>query len=126
MRDRSRWTTTGLLLAHLCAASAMLRAQAPLEYPVKAAFVLNFARFVEWPDSAFATPSSPLTICVLGADPFGGILDVTVGGERVHNRPVVVQRAPRATQLPPQTSCHLAFVAGTSPGDTAEALAAFQ
>ncbi|HEU5051094.1 MAG TPA: YfiR family protein, partial [Gemmatimonadales bacterium] len=52
-----------------------------LEYQVKAAYLLNFARYVSWPEGAFASPTAPLPICVLGADPFGNALDEVVAGQ---------------------------------------------
>ncbi len=59
------------------------------EYDVKAAFVLNFAKFVEWPDT---NSSEPFSICTLGEDPFGAALDRIVAGETINNRKVVVRR----------------------------------
>src|SRR4051812_10850373 len=55
-------------------------ASPPREYQVKAAFLYNFARFTEWPGGTFAKPKDPLTICVLGQDPFGPDLEETVKG----------------------------------------------
>ena len=49
--------------------------QAPLEYEVKAAFLLNFTRFIEWPDSALASADQPFSICIVGENPFGDALD---------------------------------------------------
>jgi hypothetical protein len=46
-------------------------ADAQLEYQVKAVFLLNFTKFIEWPAAAFELPVSPVTICILGEDPFG-------------------------------------------------------
>ena len=63
-----------------------------LEYQVKAAFLLNFTKFIDWPPAAFATPESPIAICIVGSDPFGRILDEIVQGEAVNARKVVVQR----------------------------------
>jgi len=45
------------------------------EYLIKAGFIYNFAKFVEWPSAAFAQPDSPIVIGVLGTDPFGSVLD---------------------------------------------------
>lgn len=58
------------------------------EYQVKAVFVFNFAQFVEWPGPAAAS----MRICILGDDPFGGLLDETVRGERLGTRPFEVRR----------------------------------
>jgi len=49
----------------------------------QAVFLFNFAQFVEWPPSAFAGPTSPIVIGVLGENPFGTYLDETVRGEKV-------------------------------------------
>ncbi len=49
---------------------ASLNAQQMDEYQVKAAFLYNFAKFVEWPAETGGAPGA-LTICILGRDPFG-------------------------------------------------------
>ncbi len=63
-----------------------------MEYQVKAAFLLNFTKFIDWPAASFANPDSPITICILGKDPFGPVLDEIVQGETVNSRKVAVQR----------------------------------
>jgi hypothetical protein len=75
-----------------------------LEYQVKAAYLFNFAKFVEWPASAFAG-QSPLTICVAGSNPFGAALGDLVKGETVHGRPIVARVVDGAGSL-----CHVLFV----------------
>ena len=62
------------------------------EYSVKAAYLLNFTKSVEWPDEAFPDKQAPLVIGVLGSDPFGTTLDETVAGKTTGERPVVVRR----------------------------------
>ena len=62
------------------------------ESEVKAAFLLNFTRFVDWPPSAFESATSPLTICILGDDPFGVTLDQLVEGEVAEGRKLAVAR----------------------------------
>ena len=44
----------------------------PLEYQVKAAFLINFVKFLEWPDSQ---TKSGIRLCILGNDPFGSKLE---------------------------------------------------
>jgi hypothetical protein len=78
-----------------------------LEYQVKAAYLLNFTRYVEWPAQSFDAPDAPLTICVLGPDPFGTVLDQTVLGRTTQGRPVSIRRI--RTEREAQ-SCHLVFV----------------
>jgi len=66
-------------------------AENPGEYQVKAVFVFNFSRFVEWPPQTFSTPSQPFAICILGDDPFAGKLDEAVRGEQVNQHPLLVR-----------------------------------
>jgi len=67
--------------------------QAAREYEVKAAFLYNFAAFVEWPRAAFAEDSSPIVVCIVGTDPFGTGLDRTLQGKTAQGRPIVIRRA---------------------------------
>ena len=61
--------------------------EVPLEYQVKAAYLLNFTRFVTWPSPT--DPEEPLTICVARRNPFGGLLASTLAGEQADGRPLV-------------------------------------
>jgi hypothetical protein len=87
--------------------SLTARAQVSREYQLKAAFLYNFAQFTDWPPSAFAETNAPLVIGVLGADPFGSVLDETVKGETANGRKLVVERYRRAGDLKP---CHILFI----------------
>ena len=75
-----------------------------LEYRVKAAYLLNFTRYVEWPAPA---ADDMLNICVLGADPFGKILDATIAGRTAHGRPLRARRLQTAAEA---TGCEVVFV----------------
>jgi hypothetical protein len=66
-------------------------AQTSLEYQVKAAYLTKFAPFIEWPDGVFASASAPVTICILGADPFDGTIDRTAGSDGT-GRPLAIRR----------------------------------
>ena len=69
-----RFLATGLVCVALLMPAA---AQTPsLESAVKAAYLTKFIPFIQWPDTAFASPAAPVTICVLGDDPFGPSLDM--------------------------------------------------
>jgi hypothetical protein len=52
----------------------VVRSGSPVEYKIKAAFLLNFAKFITWPDQTFTSPQQPFSFCVLGQDPFGTAL----------------------------------------------------
>jgi hypothetical protein len=64
----------------------------PAAYEVEAAFLYNFARYVEWPE---AVDDGPLVVGVLGEDPFGDVLDRTFAGKTVRNRPFKIRRLAR-------------------------------
>lgn len=81
------------------------------EYEVKAAFLYNFARFVEWPDRSFASAQSDFTICVLGSDPFGRTLDDALEGKTIGSRRVKLERVKDAAR---SRQCQIVFV---SPSD---------
>jgi len=72
------------------------------EYRVKAAFLYNFVKFVEWPGR---TEPGPIVICVAGRNPFGSILDDTIRGETVRGRTLAAR-----VILEPDTGCHVTFV----------------
>ena len=77
------------------------------EYHVKAAFLYNFARFVDWPTEAFRDAGEPFSICVIGEDPFGRSLDDVVAGKAIGGRPVAVRRISDARQ---PGACQVLFV----------------
>jgi YfiR/HmsC-like len=71
------------------------------EQEVKAALVLNFARFVTWPDSAFENGSSPLVIGVLGDNTLATQVEKVAKGQLAGNHPIVVQRFDSAASVKP-------------------------
>lgn len=81
----------------------------PRDYDIKAAFLFNFASFVEWPDTAFADGSAPLVIGVLGDDPFGRILEEIIAGETINGHPLTIRRL-ASSQLKEAAGCHILFI----------------
>ena len=77
------------------------------EYQVKAAFLFNFARFVEWPARKFPQQDSPLIVGLVGADPFQGMLEEAIQDRRVNERRLVVRHITSNAEL---RKCHLLFV----------------
>jgi hypothetical protein len=106
-------------LACLAAAGAAeAEAQAgpgELEQQVKAAYLLNFSRYVEWPRGTFSADDDPIRLCVVATDTFHELVRRTVDGHRSRGRPVRVL----APDTPAQAgTCHIVFVApagGASP-----------
>ena len=82
-------------------------AQAGLEYQVKAAFLFNFAKFVDWPPHKFNEPDSPLIIGIIGDDPFGALLEEAVQDKQINDRSVMVQHIATMEEL---RKCHIIFV----------------
>ncbi len=78
------------------------------EYTIKAAYLYNFGRYVQWPDDAFDGSGAPLVIGVLGPDPFGDALNVVAQTKQVHGRRIVVRRF---ASMADYTPCHILFVA---------------
>ena len=64
----------------------------PKEHTVKAVFLYGFGRYVEWPKTAFATPTSPFVIGILGEDMFGGALDEIAKKKTIQGRTIVIKR----------------------------------
>lgn len=76
------------------------------EHEVKAAFLYNFGKYVRWPKSV-PERDSAFVIALLGADPFGAVLDEIVRGNRIDNRPVTVKRVSKLSEL---DRCEVLFI----------------
>lgn len=77
----------------------------PCEYQIKAAYLLNFARYVEWPGVRLPS-GAPLRLCILGRDPFGGVL-AGLDGRQVSGREVRVRQVDSVELA---AECHIVFV----------------
>jgi hypothetical protein len=77
----------------------------PGEYQIKAAYLLNFARYMEWPATRLPG-GAPLRLCVLGRDPFGGALG-GLDGRQVNGHEVRVRQVDSVELA---TECHIVFV----------------
>jgi len=80
------------------------------EYEVKAAFLYNFAKFVEWPAEAFLDGNEPILVCIVGRDPFGDILNQTLLGKTVNGKPVIIQRGGITQDM---RFCHIVFISSS-------------
>jgi len=98
MNERGEERLNPLRLRHLAfalAAAMVFQVAAPAqegEYQVKAAFLFNFAKFVDWPMQTFRTPADPIVICVLGENPFGNAIEETISGKSVGGRTLSVRQ----------------------------------
>jgi hypothetical protein len=81
----------------------------PSEHDVKAAYLLNYGRYVKWP----ADNDSTFDICVIGRDPIAAQLDRTVAGESVGGRNVVVKHVNSAREA---AHCAILFISSSEQG----------
>jgi hypothetical protein len=89
------------------------QAQTATEYQIKAAFLFNFAKFVEWPTGSFSDAAAPIRICVFGRDPFGEELRNITRDKMVNGRKLQVDEL---SDLQLAKSCHILFIASSEKG----------
>ena len=99
--------TLAALLALTGATVMGTQASSSVEYQVKAAFLLNFAKFIEWPSTVFQSEKTPIAVCVFGYDPFGSALDEIIRRQNVNSRELLARRINELTEL---KTCQLVFV----------------
>lgn len=103
---RMSWGASFAMLTVLAFISPLQAAQHLNEYQLKAAFIFNLAKFVEWPAEAFSSPSGALVACVLGKGEVEEILQ-QAAGRKVGNRPFVIRHISDAQEA---RGCHILFV----------------
>jgi hypothetical protein len=115
-------------LASGLASVALAHAQVPPATPTPAPDIVTRAQylaklppFVQWPPSAFDSPTGPLNICLVGADPFGGALDRMVLGQHVDQHPIEVKRLAKVDK---SAACHVLYLGALKGAAGAEALQA--
>ncbi|MGH9713456.1 MAG: YfiR family protein [Candidatus Acidiferrales bacterium] len=96
-----------VLMATTCLSAPPGQSKDSTEYEIKAEFLYSFAKFVEWPPSAFADPKQQLGICVFGRDPFGHVLEDVLLGKSIGNHPVLLGYAKRVPDL---AGCQVIFL----------------
>ena len=106
----------------VCAAlaSPAARAQQPkaAEYDVKAAYLYNFGKFVDWPDKADADKTDSFAICVLGRDPFGPALDAALTGHSIDGKKALARRISQPEEA---AGCRVLFI-GASEGSQLQSI----
>jgi hypothetical protein len=109
------------LFALICSAAD----KPSLEYPVKAAFIYNLAKFIEWPAARMPQADTPLVFGIVGEDPFGPILDELVAKENAKRSGtsggwrVEVRRLNPSDDL---TQCHILFISRSALDSLAQIL----
>jgi len=95
--------------------------QQPSEYDLKAAFLFNFAKFVEWPPEVFAETNSPIVIGILGKDVFGDTLGKIINDRKVNNRGFAFRHFDSANEA---TNCQILFISSSEKNDFAKIIGA--
>lgn len=113
------WGGKALIFGLLLCAAFLTQGQAnsASEYQLKAAFLFNFAKFIDWPQTAFAESKAPFAICVFGKDPFGDSLDQALANKTVGDHPIAIQRTRDKAEL---RKCHIVFVSASETEHIAE------
>ena len=101
----------------LCPAMTVSAADSPAskEYQIKAAFIYNFTKFVDWPAAAFPDKTTPIAIGVLGTNPFGSELNAAVEGRHVNGREIIVRAVNTEAEI---SAVHVLYI---SPSESARA-----
>lgn len=90
------------------------------EYPLKAVFLLNFARFTDWPTNSFAGPDAPFIVGVLGKNPFGPLIEQTDQGEAIDRHKIQVEYYRNVADL---KECNMLFISQSEAGRVSEVVA---
>lgn len=108
-----------LVLIACVGSSTWTSAQAVEDSQVKAAYLFNLAKFVEWPPEAFRSPDDPAVICVVGDDRTSDVLEPAVVGKRANGRLVEARRPHTPAEL---KACHVLFIGFSDSRRMAEVL----
>jgi hypothetical protein len=116
-RGRAGWSALLPAVAAVAVAALLpggaLLADQPTEYQVKAAFLFNFAKYVDFPKGTFRDASAPIVIGVLGSDPFGRALDEALEGKAIDGRRLVARRFDDAQSA---RAAQIVFIAASEEG----------
>ncbi len=117
-----RKTFSAILLLCVAVVSAHADSFSTQEYQIKAAFLYNFAKFIEWPFEAQRTSSNVFVIGIYGPDPFGADIDELLKDETINNLPVAVKRFKDIQSV----DCHILFITVEDPKQLHEAIEGLQ
>lgn len=111
----------GILLCTMALMPVAMHAQEVSEYALKAAFLYNFAKFVQWPSGAFSGPSAPLVLCTYESNKVGNALKNIVNNKKIRGRTLAVRKI---QSISASKACQVLFVGRSASGDEQSILAA--
>jgi len=86
------FVSLAVFLLASCFFSPPAHALSAPEYEVKAAFLYNFAKFIEWPPGTFHDENSPINLCLTDGSSFRGALEA-IQGKTVKGRKIAIRTA---------------------------------
>jgi len=104
------------------------------EYQVKAAFLYNFVKFVDWPAEKIRDDDEPIIIGIIGKDPFGEAFD-PIKGKKVKDKSIVIKRfkdfegfkkaneadkSKSASKIEDLRKCHVLFICSSEKKNLSE------
>ena len=89
------------------------------EYQVKALFLMNFIKYVEWPPAAFAGTNAPIIIGLYGEDKFGDALTNAVEGKTISGRQIIIQPIEKGSDT---GKCQVLFISDSEKNHLGEIL----
>jgi hypothetical protein len=110
---------TALSLCVLEVIPVRVAAEAMSEYQLKAAFLVNFGKFIDWPEPGFSSGTVPFVIGVVGDDPFGDDLDEAIKGKQIGAHPIVARRISSGGDM---SGIELAFIGSSEKTRLADTL----
>jgi len=113
--------TVILGMSLLAVPSHAAEAPALSERQVKALFLFNFAKYVDWPAGVFSNSSAPIVIGVVGEDGFSDEFRRITGDRKVNDRKVVIKQIDGTADL---KDCQILFVRSSENGRLTEILEA--
>ncbi len=106
----SQLAAVAMVWALIAVSSLHAQQSKPAEYEVKAAYLYNFGRFVQWPAKVAAAKGDTFAFCVLGQDPFGPTLDATIASETIDGKQVMAKRISRPQDA---LNCRVLFISSS-------------
>ncbi len=95
------------------------------EYEIKAAFIYRLTQFMEWPTNRFSSSSEPITLCIVGQDPFGSAIDTVLKNQKIGVRDFQIKRL-AASANTGHTNCHLLFMGASAASETGKIVSALR
>jgi YfiR/HmsC-like len=112
-----------LLAVALLARPAAAQQSSSGEAAIKAVYLYNFTKFVDWPEAAFGGSSAPFVVCTFGDNDFRRELRGVMYREQVHGRPITIMEPDANDDL---RTCHLVYFGNDDPDRMARRLAALR